>query len=348
MRKFIFSPWFFNLIWCLCAAVAVVLIAVPFTKTSVEKLAILNVYTYDSFASEWGAGPKIKQAFEQQCNCEVRYVAVDSSTGILSRVQLEGANSRADVVLGMDNNILVEAHNTGLLAPHNVDLASLDLPFAWDDQTFLPFDYGYLAFIYDHEKLTKPPSSLQQLVAADDSLKIIIQDPRSSTSGLGLMLWMKAVYEARAADAWGKLSDNIVTVTKSWSEAYGLFLDGEADMVLSYTTSPAYHIHVEGTNQYRAAAFNEGHGLQIEVAAQLKTAPHPDLAQQFMEFITTAGFQSAIPTGNWMYPVKNIAGGLPPAFDKLVTPTASFLIDPHRVAANKAKWVDEFIQALSQ
>jgi ABC-type thiamine transport system substrate-binding protein len=29
-----------------------------------------------------------------------------------------------------------------------------------------------------------------------------------------------------------------VTVTKGWSEAYGMFLDGEADMVLSYTTSP--------------------------------------------------------------------------------------------------------------
>jgi thiamine transport system substrate-binding protein len=36
-----------------------------------------------------------------------------------------------------------------------------------------------------------------------------------------------------------------VTVTPGWSEAYGLFLEGEADMVLSYTTSPAYHLIAE-------------------------------------------------------------------------------------------------------
>ena len=36
-----------------------------------------------------------------------------------------------------------------------------------------------------------------------------------------------------------------MTVTKGWSEAYGLFLEGEADMVLSYTTSPAYHLIAE-------------------------------------------------------------------------------------------------------
>lgn len=43
------------------------------------------------------------------------------------------------------------------------------------------------------------------------------------------------------AEAGGKT----VTVTKGWSEAYGLFLKGESDLVLSYTTSPAYHIIAE-------------------------------------------------------------------------------------------------------
>jgi len=26
----------------------------------------VNIYTYDSFTSDWGAGPKIKQGFEQK------------------------------------------------------------------------------------------------------------------------------------------------------------------------------------------------------------------------------------------------------------------------------------------
>jgi thiamine transport system substrate-binding protein len=48
----------------------------------------------------------------------------------------------------------------------------------------------------------------------------------------------QAAYGDRAGEIWAALADNIVTVTPGWSEAYGLFLDGEADMVLSYTRRP--------------------------------------------------------------------------------------------------------------
>ena len=309
---------------------------------------VLNVYTYDSFSSKWGPGPKIKAAFEAQCECELNFVAADSSTGILSRVQLEGENSRADVVLGLDNNLVHDAHKTGLLAPHNTRTADFTMPFVWDDLTFLPFDYGYFAFIYNRDKLPNPPSSFRELVEADDSLKIIIQDPRSSTPGLGLLLWVKSLYGDDAADVWRRLSGKILTVTKGWSEAYGLFTDGEADMVLSYTTSPAYHLMVEETDRFQAAAFSEGHGVQIEMAAQLKNAPNPALAQAFMHFIATEGFQSVIPTSQWMYPVKRIEGGLPPAYSQLVTPARALLMEPRRVSENKAAWVDEFVEALSR
>lgn len=71
---------------------------------------------------------------------------------------------------------------------------------------------------------------------------MIYQDPRTSTPGLGLLLWMQKVYGDDAPQAWQKLAKKTVTVTKGWSEAYGLFLKGESDLVLSYTTSPAYHI----------------------------------------------------------------------------------------------------------
>ena len=62
-------------------------------------------------------------------------------------------------------------------------------------------------------------------------------------------------------------------MTKGWSEAYGLFLDGEADMVLSYTTSPTYHQVAEDVHKYGAAIFEEGHVAQVEVAGILQRAP---------------------------------------------------------------------------
>jgi len=59
----------------------------------------LTVYTYDSFTSEWGAGPIVEKAFEASCDCELEFVALDSSAGILNRVQLEGSSSRRDRII---------------------------------------------------------------------------------------------------------------------------------------------------------------------------------------------------------------------------------------------------------
>ena len=70
---------------------------------------------------------------------------------------------------------------------------------------------------------------------------------------------MKAVYGDKAADYWTRLSPNILTVTSGWSEAYGLFTEGEADVVLSFNTSPSYHIVAEEDETKKAAIFEEGH-----------------------------------------------------------------------------------------
>ncbi len=80
----------------------------------------LTIYTYDSFAADWGPGPKIEQAFEAKCGCDVNFVALDDGVSILNRLRLEGGNSKADIVLGLDNNLMAEAKKTGLLAEHNV------------------------------------------------------------------------------------------------------------------------------------------------------------------------------------------------------------------------------------
>lgn len=280
----------------------------------------LNVYTYDSFSSDWGPGPKIKANFEKECACELNFVALDSSVGILSRVQLEGKSSQADVLLGLDLNLMEAARKTGLLAEHSVDTSKVTVPGGWSDTVFVPFDQGHFAFIYNSETLETPPTSLKEIVD-NKNLRVIYQDPRTSTPGLGLLLWMKSVYGDDAADAWERLASHTVTVTKGWSDAYGLFLKGEADVVLSYTTSPAYHIVAEGETKYQAATASEGLYPQVEVAAMLKDAPNPVLAKQFMAFILQPGFQSTIATGNWMLPVVELDEKLPAAFNSALKPT---------------------------
>ncbi|QFU07253.1 Thiamine-binding periplasmic protein precursor [Rhodobacteraceae bacterium THAF1] len=300
---------------------------------------VLEVYTYDSFVTEWGPGPAIEEAFEATCACDLRFTAAGDGAALLSRLKLEGARTDADVVVGLDSNLMQEAGETGLFGASGLADVNWDLPIAWEDDTFVPFDWGYFAFV--HRADFDAPTDFRALAESDTS--ILIQDPRSSTPGLGLLLWVKTAYGEEAEAIWDGLADNIVTVTPGWSEAYNLFLEGEADMVLSYTTSPAYHLIAEEDEGFTAAAFDEGHYLQVEVAAAVASSDQTELAQDFLAFLSSGEAQSILPTTNWMYPAKTPEGGLPAGFDTLIAPEVALLVPasetPETTDAALAEWL---------
>jgi thiamine transport system substrate-binding protein len=301
----------------------------------------LTIYTYDAFAADYGPGPGLKAGFEKTCGCTVAFIATDSSIGALRRVQLEGGTSKADIVLGLDTSLSGEARATGLFAPHGLTFDKLSLPTPWTDPDFAPVDFGYFAFVYDKTKVATPPKSFDDLIDEPPSFKIVLEDPRSDTPGLGLVLWIKAAYGDKAEAIWSGLKPHIATMARSWSDAYGLFLKGEADMALSYTTSPAYHAIAENNPNYAFADFAEGFYPQVEIAGILKSSTHQDLAKQFLAWLATPDAQAVIPTTNWMYPLTGpVPDGFPPA------PAKVLMLDEAQITANNAAWIEEALAAI--
>ena len=305
----------------------------------------LTIYTYDSFVSEWGPGPIIEKIFEEKHNADVEFVAVDSAATLLNKVILEGDTSKADIVLGLDMNLFDLAEQSGLFTSHNIkDINNLiNLPLKWETNKFVPYNYGYFSFVYNEANLATPPKSMDELINSTNA-RIVIQDPRTSTPGLGLLTWMKALYGDKAGDEWKKLNKKIISVTKGWTDAYyNFFMAGEADMVLSYSTSPAAHIMFEERYDILATTFEEGNYITIEFAGILNNSQNKDLANKFLNFMLSEEFQSVIPSTNIMYPVTNIKD-LPEAFDKLDVP--NFIqMDPKEINKNKEKWIDEWLNA---
>ena len=297
----------------------------------------LVVYTYDSFNSDWGPGPKIEKAFENICGCDLKFVTAGDGAALLAKLRLEGNKTKADVVVGLDTNLLQAAKDAGLFSPHKLNI-SLDLPIVWKDDTFMPFDWGYFSFVFDKRKTENIPKSFEELANSD--LKIAIQDPRSSTPGLGLVLWIEKLYDDDSKTFWRQLADNVVTVTPGWSEAYGLFVEGEVDGVLSYTTSPAYHKVVENDNTKVAAIFDEGHLMQIEVGAILEKSEKKQLAADFLAFMTSSEAQLIIPTTNWMYPVKQPDTELPAAFKEGLSEIKPIYLDPNTASSLKESAIE--------
>ncbi|VFS65883.1 Thiamine-binding periplasmic protein precursor [Raoultella terrigena] len=116
--------------------------------------------------------------------------------------------------------------------------------------------------------------------------------------------------------------------------------------MLSYTTSPAYHIIEEKKDNYAAAGFSEGHYLQVEVAARTAASKQPELAEKFLKFMVSPGFQNAIPAGNWMYPVTQVT--LPAGFDTLIKPQTTLEFTPQQVAGERQNWINAWQRAVSR
>jgi thiamine transport system substrate-binding protein len=305
----------------------------------------LTIYTYDSFVSDWGPGPIIKKKFEDKFKIHLEFVTVDSAATLLTKVILEGSSTKADIVLGLDMNLLDEANKSNLFFKHSLEhlINIIDLPIEWESENFTPYNYGYFAFVYNNKKFTNPPNSMEELINNTDA-RIVIQDPRTSTPGLGLLTWIKAIYGNKAGDAWKKLNKKIISVTKGWTDAYyNIFLAGEADMVLSYTTSPAAHIMFENNYDYSAINFSEGNYITIEFAGILKSSKNKLLAKKFLRFMLTEDFQSIIPLTNIMYPVIKI-NDLPEAYKSLEIPKV-LQIDPTIINTNKEDWIEEWLNA---
>lgn len=314
-----------------------------------EPVQEVVVYAYDSFASQWGPGPHAVEEFEQKTGIPVRLISAGDAGQVLQRAVLEKDQPRADVIIGIDNNSLTRALDEGILQPYrSQEIDAVPQSLHLDDQyRLLPFDHGYFSIIYDTSVIDDPPRSLEDLTDERFADSLILMDPRTSSPGLGFLFWTIAVYGDEYLSYWERLKGSILTVTDGWDTGYGLFIQGEAPLVLSYTTSPPYHVEYEGTARYQAAMFEEGHYAQIEGIGLLAGASNTEEGKLFIDYILSRSFQEVIPLTNWMYPVREDAE-LPDSFSYAPIPGTSLMLDPRDIQEYSRQWVDSWIEVMSR
>ncbi|MEJ5184263.1 MAG: thiamine ABC transporter substrate-binding protein [Rectinemataceae bacterium] len=300
----------------------------------------LVVWTYDSFMSEWGPAASLAKGFEQQTGAKVRFISKGDGGALLSSLLDPSRKPNADVVIGLDDRQLEKALASDLFEKLPPDIGS-DIPSSLKLDTshrLLPYDFGQFAFIWDSASGIKPPASLEDLTRPEYRKKVIIMDPRTSTPGLGFLAWTQAVYRDGWKDYWKRLAPSLLMLAPSWDTGYGLFVKGEAPLVLSYSTSPAYHKAYEKSERYKALQFAEGHPQQIEFAGVLRTSTRKSLAIQFLAYLLSPQAQAMLPETQWMFPANGRAV-LPASFSvvkvfpALKTPLVDIDRDPATAAA---------------
>lgn len=310
----------------------------------VEVKPTLRVFAYSSFTSQWGPGPKLKELFEAECNCVVDYIDASDASLLLQRIKIEGESLGADLIIGLDQFFLQKA-----MEEHKwrqFDLTGVDFEPALlkniKGNTFVPYDWGVLAFIARKSEIKNMPKELEDLLISDYKKSIAIQDPRTSSPGFHFLNWViQSKGESDGVWYLQKLLDQVHSFSTSWSSAYGLFQKKQVKLVFSYVTSPLYHLIEEKSDDYLALEFKEPHPIQIEFLGIPDFCNQCDLAQRFTNLILSKAGQKIIMEKNYMFPViRGVKEGT--LFEKI--PTFKIMNFDEKQVLTKDKMLKKWIE----
>lgn len=319
-----------------------------------EKSPKLVVYAYDSFVS-YGMGPVVEREFEKRYAVDLQFVATGDSREMLSRLkrQLRAGEHNADVFVGVERNDTPLATEEDIFLPLTEKdipaLAAVPEDLIFDPKLRLvPYEFGYITLVYDQQKLktSEVPTSFEELTNSRYNDSLILEDPRTSSPGYSFLLWTIDQYGENYLDYWKKLLPNVLTIAGGWSEAYKMFRNGEAPMVVSFSTDTAYSVIVEGDANQKVLLLNNAGYSNIYGAGIVQSSDQKDLAKKFLNFLLSTEIQKEIPTNEWMFPANKEAP-LPVRFYQYaVKPPISAEVAITEIENHGDRWLDEWSRAI--
>ncbi len=309
--------------------------------TAIFAAETLTVYTYSSFVS--GIGKEIAPVFEKAYDCKINFVSIGSGD-LVARLILEKSNAKADVVIGLSQSQVPQVLKEDLFVPYKpTDIASVvNSAFLIDPQyRVIPFDYGTLAIDYNLKSVKNPPKTFEELLDSQYAHSLVIEDPRTSTTGLDFLLWTIGIYGNDWQNYWQKLTGTIKTVTSGWDSAFQMLENGEAKMMVSFATDEAYNYYYYKGSDIGVVVPDGKAYVMVEYAGIVNGTKHLKLAQNFMNFMLSKDFQMAVPLNQWMYPVTDVP--LPQVFtDHSPKITSNVSVSMEDISKNLSTWINEW------
>ncbi len=306
----------------------------------------LVIYSYDSFVS-YGLPKATNSSFEQKYNCKVEYRTFGGVGATLNRLIIEKGKPQADIFVGLNMNNLQKALDKNLFISYKPkDYTAIPEQYVIDkDWRVIPFDGpNSLAIIYDSEKLKNPPRSFEELLKPEYKGKLILEDPRTSSPGMGFLLWTVAAFgENGFINYWKELKPAIFHIYPSWDSAFTAFTNGEAPMMLSYDADPAYFYNDDKSTRYKAIIPEEGGWLQLEFAGIVNGTKHKKLAEEYINFMLSRDFQKEIPLHQWTFPIDRDVT-LPECFKYAVKPDKYVSLSPKEISEKSSVWLKKWVE----
>lgn len=319
--------------------------------TTEETEDTLVVGTYSSFldAPSISPGEWVKNTFEEEFDATLVWQSPPGEINHYIQRKQEGVGIDADVYLGLNTDELVRVDEQ-LDEPLFVNGLEIDgqehvqpaLEFDPDGRA-IPFDTGYISLVYDSTE-TEAPETFEELREPDHASTLIAQHPGTSTTGLAFLLHTVHRYgDDEYLDFWADVQEGGATILGSWDDAYGAWLDGQAPVVVSYSTDQVFAA-ADGANldEHQIRFLDDQAYANPEGMARFDGADSPGLAEEFMEFILRPDVQGEIAEQNVAFPATDNAE-LPDDYDELAhEPPEPVTFSYDELQGNVDEWVDNW------
>jgi iron(III) transport system substrate-binding protein len=292
------------------------------TRTSILALAAaavaapalaqeLNLYS----SRHYDTDERLYTDFEEQTGITINRIEGNADE-LIARMEAEGANSPADVLLTVDTTRLERAKDAGLLQPVESAVLEERIPANIRDEGDEWFGFSQRAriFFYDEDEVAEPPQSYLDL--ADPRYEGMVCH-RSSTNVYSQTL-LSAVIEhhgEEAAREWAQgVVDNFARAPQGGDtdQLRGL-VSGECDIAVSntYYFARALRTEVDGLGAEELEGIGwvfprmtetQGAHVNLSGGGVAANAPNRDEAVAFLEYLASDSAQQYFANGNDEYP----------------------------------------------
>jgi len=278
----------------------------------------LVVGTYSSFldAPSISPGEWLKSEFESEFDTTLVWQSPPGAVNHYIQRKQEDVSVDADVYLGLNTDEIVRIDDEldgSLLAeaPSIEGRDSVKEGLTFDpEQRAIPFNTGYISLVYDGTE-TEAPTTFDELLDEEYSGDLIAQNPGTSATGRAFMLHTIDAFGTDGGytylDYWSDLQENGVTILGQWGDAYGAWQEGEAPIVVSYSTDQVF-ADQEGADleEHQVRFLNDQAYANPEGMAMFEAADEA-LVRDFMEFVLRPEIQGEIAQRNVVFPATDTA-----------------------------------------
>ncbi len=270
----------------------------------------LNLYS----SRHYDTDERLYEEFTEKTGIKINRIE-DKASALMSRMEAEGANSPADVLLTVDIGRLWAAEKDGLLQAIKSDVLDDAIPSNLRDPEghWYGFSTRARVIFYDKEKVANPPQTYQEL--ADPKYKGMVCTRSGSNiymlsllSGLiehvgedKAKAWAAGVYANRARDPEGGDTDQLRGIAS-----------GECAIAISNTYYFARALRkdvrdLSGMTDKIGIVFpnQDSFGAHVNISGGgvAKHAPNAENAVAFLEYLAGKDAQNYFAAGNDEYPV---------------------------------------------